>query len=1377
MLFNPLAYHAGGAPRERKPNGVTPDGPKQLSQATEFELPVATTTTAKPSSTTCESDLRQKSIPASAQTVESELRAAGQCPHTVVPRPAQGKGDFARSWDPTLHHGCRHPNGGSMLEPLDGMAPYVDSVDYCSVQELVLNASDEYVRQFDKLTDVPWWLAALTCQSQCNFKERKRLEHALDLRAEVRLGPVLLWRAAKPGVANSKAYTEARRRSLSRAADHVVRQYTETHNGKPDGLQLQAKGRFLKAAQNFTVPTPAEVAAVLGKKTTSNHPTAAAIRHLTVMKLRKIVVDSGHTCYDPSVSSHARDKGVAGDRDLHTVKDFSHKPHVLSGPTDVVTLVDHVAYEEGDLCKYSGHHIILWAPYYPKLAGQGVDSVYFATSERHFTEIIGCGTSGLGQAGATYKQQIMWGWNANDYTFIESEDRRSFTVYEIVTFPQPEVCKQVVFLCAKNTVHLPYPIVDQLTVSLKGHQLEDSGIKTLRPATNVKRVVASKRPGARDVLVMATGTADKPVFSFKYADDVSPDSSCEVSEQVGGLLNYIQTAGPRGQTIKEVQNQIRHFHKELYGDSAAIPSTAALAEFLKAGIEWSTLPNVCYYNRPRPVAPALEAEVVAQPSKTPDVSQHKITVSSSVGSAATPVPAGGDSSSVSSSTPTSPPVIGPEKKKPSSAKAITAFLEKLPVEPSKDVSALKEKWPHLRLLSEHSIESPALTKGGDPSLPSVSNGSAEPLANLGASPYGDDFSAENAKATLIGPDITPSSYNPGVIVNGPGMRQAYKETRMDAFKNVTKPSDSFVKIMSFTVRHFMLNLTRETGIEKGTMHLPTAGEVEESRNRRLQRMRRTAAHLSGETREKPAEIQMKNEVVHKTKKPRGINSLPYDLSVDSGRVGKLLKDLCKNASWFIPGSTPAEIAESLRECSELGERNANMSSQPDMKTLWAEEWGEVSGLMAGDFVAMDETFSQHIVNLTRIVVKYFVIASDEEETLRIWDSLFKIPARIQTVDGSPPDVVSTGWKNCSGAGTTTELNTITAAMRRMLTSTIALVCRHLVKDPATAGLLSDSRFGGSSTDATDFGHAGMVAELKASLDALNFTTFTKAIKETEKDGMLDLRGALGEGGAGTKIARLAYDCTGPKFGDDSVDPGLPFVPDAVYRMVVDYVNRSDGMTIEMDFVKTTVGQVEPVEFLSRVYPSPGTSPTSYAKILRACAKLSVNINGDPMRAELKMRGYMAVDSKTPVVREYIIALATINGFNLAPIDAEALATLYDVDRDMYYRTCCGPYPRNEESDELTYEALSNQLGFTGSELGEYCRILEKCKSWEEIEEMKLPSDSDAVQGDPQGTLRVASHLGYVRLSDVDKSQGLPPSSSSCDADLSPLRGGEAPDVD
>jgi len=366
----------------------------------------------------------------------------------------------------------------------------------------------------------------------------------------VRIGPVLVWRAANPGVSNSKAATDARRKSLSRAADHVIRHHTETHNGKPNGSQLQAKGRFLKAAQNFAVPTQAEVAAVLGRNNTSNHPTAAAIRHLTVMKLRKLVATTGHTCFDPSVSSHVRDEHIAGDRDLHTVKDFSHVPCVALGPVDVVTLVDHVAYEEGDLCKYSGRHIIIWAPYYPKLAGQAVDSVYFATSERHFTEIIGCGTSGLGQAGATYKKQVMWGWNANDYTFIESEDRRSFTVYEIVTFPQPDVCKQVVFLCAKNTVHLPYSIVDQVTVSLKGHHLADSGIQTVRPTTNVMRVVASKRPGARDVLVMSTGTADKPVYSFKYADDTSPDSSCEISEQVGGLLNYIQTAGPRGQTIR-----------------------------------------------------------------------------------------------------------------------------------------------------------------------------------------------------------------------------------------------------------------------------------------------------------------------------------------------------------------------------------------------------------------------------------------------------------------------------------------------------------------------------------------------------------------------------------------------------------------------------------------------------------------------------------------------------------------------------------------------------------------------------------------------------------------------------------------------------------
>jgi hypothetical protein len=372
--------------------------------------------------------------------------------------------------------------------------------------------------------------------------------------------------------------------------------------------------------------------------------------------------------------------------------------------------------------------------------------------------------------------------------------------------------------------------------------------------------------------------------------------------------------------------------------------------------------------------------------------------------------------------------------------------------------------------------------------------------------------------------------------------------------------------------------------------------------------------------------------------------------------------------------------------------------------------------------------------------------------------------------------VCTGWKNCSGAGTTTELNTITAAIRRMLTSTIALVARHLVTDHATAGLLSDPRFGGSSTDATDFGFAGMEAELKASLDALNYTTFTKALKAAEHEGMLALRDALGDGGAGTKIALLAYDCIGPKFGDDAVDPGLPFVPDAVYRMVVDYVNRSDGMTIEMDFVKTTCGQVEPVEFLSRVYPSPGTSPTSYAKILRALSKLSINVNGEPERAELKLRGYMAVDSKTPVLAEYVAALATLNGFDLAPIDEAALAALYDTDRDMYYRVCGGPYPRDEASDELTREVVGDQLGFTGSELDEYCCMLKKCKTWEALEAMKLPSDSDLTQDDPAGTLRVAARNGIVRLSDVDRLQGPPLTSYLSFAHfLSSMRSGEAHD--
>lgn len=1037
------------------------------------------------------------------------------------------------------------------------------------------------------------------------------------------------------------------RNAASLALDRVIRLRTQRHNGhQPAGNNTShVKGKFLRAAQRFQPPTEAEIRASIGERNTSDHPYAASARHLVVSKIRKLCVDTGTSQYDPNGSNYKRDEGVPSGRPIHTLKDLGHDPTCEEPDHDAVgvyTLIDCVCYDTKDLNRYSGSHIALVAPFYPELSGSGIDSIYYADSETTFVEIVGAGTNGVNDsAGARYHNQTNWEFNTNDLTYIESEDRSRFTTYQVLTFPMPDILKQVVFLVALQTIHVPYAVMDLATRYTKDHPLSSTGLRPIGPCRNVKLYKSDPSVAwTKDILVMSCGSPNNPRLSFKYRTDIGPNSSVVVTNELFNMFHYIQHSGKRGQTLREIQDSLRYNMGSDYGEHVSMVKSAVLAEFLKVSLDYGfmDLPNVVYYNVTPRAAPSITATA------------------------------------------------------PATSESTIARLTALPhLQPSKTDGTLPSPMTSGQTTPQLSRTPSASSSAGG------SSGYATSSSSATSQPVPTEHAA--ARAVSAGPKLTNGT-NPGVFVKDDATAAAYQTERMDAYCNRVQPPPGHKQLHKFILRQFIQCIEKDTGVMAKSVHMPSFQEVEDVRTKPLQRARAEAYGRNGEVQADPARVELKNEVIHKIVSPRGITCLEYELGIESGRLGKLLKRIVEKCRWFNPGDNPDQIAESIRHCATMGADAARLS--PSV----------TSGGHAADYAKMDETHSQFTNTIVRSVIEYFAADSCKAEALETYDRVFNMAATLHKKK------LSTGWKNSSGSGITTELNTIVSAFREMVTTSIAMVLPFAPE--GTAEKLSVKR-------------------------PMNSSTFKAAMVAAQDQAYKHLFAPQDQG----RLLSMAYRYIGPKFGDDSLDPAIPLVTDATWLKCSQYLSQCDGMKTDVEFISTRAEDPQPWEYLSRIYPNPIASGTSYCKIEKALDKLSISINSDSERYALKCRGYWTVDSKTPVVNAYLMAMARIHDFELDPLvpDEKTLDELYTTDRDLYYKVKAGPYPTDEQSEELLFESAAKLLAFgTGTELQKFMEGLSKATTREEMAEFKLPLiPGHVARVDPANTTRVASASGQVML--------------------------------
>lgn len=997
--------------------------------------------------------------------------------------------------------------------------------------------------------------------------------------------------ATRSGV---RAFTDER----SRWTDLIIRAHTLYHNGASahfcsgytdqptldelpaaaaKGFPTDSKTRFQNAARKYKVPSEEDIRSAMPQNgsSASSHPYLAAARHLTVVSLRAVARSLGAVqcdpCIGPATAAHQRDYGAFGDSPVNTLKDLARVPvpmpsaeeeKIGNGDHKVVkTLFDCLGYEDS-LSQHSGYDMIIWASFYPELAGETCESVYYADSAETFVEIVG-----KDQATANYEKQYAWDFTPSDIVYIENEDKTAFTVYNVVRYPQPNLLKQVVFLCALQTVNLPYAIVNQLVRWTKGHDLDAVGIRTPKRCDNVVLVPRDpKRPYTQDILVMANGTPGRPTASIKYKNATSPRSCTTMKTELYDYLRYVNAHGGRGLNVTEVIKRLELFIEEEFDT----PGTAAYCELLRTVSWWGELPNAVYY--PLPCKP-----------------------------------------------------------------------QDVPTE------------------------------------------------------------VDSAKGVLAGPNITGNS--PSVVVKTPGAMDAYVEKKMIGKRNKTQPPADYIKASDLVLSTWLKCIEQETGIGKGTVQLVDRELILGNRTKAIQRARFVTDGL-GPTQPEIGRVETKVEASHKTGEcPRGIQNPNYDISIASGVLGKTLEIVLKKTHWYNPGLNPDELAQRVQEC---------------YSTSHTHELHHMGGgVRSVDYTAADDSHSQHSNRITRALIDYFLFEGDKGAALEIYDSCFNMPLQVG------PRVMSSLWKNASGTGITTVLNTVNFSLRELETSIVASVFKSM-------------RLSGELDE-------GAMPRL------LHYSTFLEHLRKIQKTWELEKITTIPaklRRQKSVKFIEAAYHWIGPKFGDDGLAPATPYVDDAGWRLAMDFVDLMDGFERKLE--TTSAVRDEPVEYLSRVYPCPSRTLSSYCKVAKALDKLSIAVNRDREKFILKLRGYWTVDKYAPIVGAYLIALAKMYGVDLSdlgdgkpithaysillPDDCQDkdMRRIYEEDRELYMKVAGGPYPWDPNSSDLCYEAVAEEYGMTSGELREFDQDLANQSTWNGIQSKMLPKKIMEAMDDPLG---------------------------------------------
>jgi hypothetical protein len=510
---------------------------------------------------------------------------------------------------------------------------------------------------------------------------------------------------------------------------------------------------------------------------------------------------------------------------------------------------------------------------------------------------------------------------------------------------------------------------------------------------------------------------------------------------------------------------------------------------------------------------------------------------------------------------------------------------------------------------------------------------------------------------------------------------------------------------------FIDQVSRESGIGLATVTLCAPQVIFDRRTQALQAARlKRYAELDAVA--ALPKTNLKSEVAAKASvAPRGITQLNEELAIQTGRVGLLIKEILKQCEFFMPGGSPHDIATALREYTKLA-----LEASSD------DENCQVSGMHDTDYTKMDETISEYIYkSLFMKFVLAFVHPHDYEEVKKTLEDNVDITTLLNG------KLVKTGYKNNSGSGVTTELNTLVAAFVEYASTCFAI---------------------------TRFTH-----RLRHNTE-LDFTTVRRSTIKTaltyySKNTKLDhiYWGEFMFKDNAPDMWSIPYAVIGPKFGDDGVGVHLPKISDRDWATAASFVTGTIGMILKVSFSRPENGTF----FLGRHYPRPLESLASYADVPTACRKLSIARNLSLERYEQKLHGYWTTDSKTPGIREYLIAVARMYDVELRaydgvvevdeegrPVLTREMADLLASDRDMFYRVAGGPYCVEDDDVPMMMEAIAPQINFDNSSEAEaWLKSLSECASWEELDAFQIPGMDYDPDEEPEGTRRMSGPVASL----------------------------------
>ena len=601
-----------------------------------------------------------------------------------------------------------------------------------------------------------------------------------------------------------------------------------------------------------------------------------------------------------------------------------------------------------------------------------------------------------------------------------------------------------------------------------------------------------------------------------------------------------------------------------------------------------------------------------------------------------------------------------------------------------------------------------------------------PLPNImytrqyGSADEGDDV-GEDGPAVEAAPN--PFGGGPGVAeTRSDAAHEAYMEKRFKPFCNKTVPPENVERLADMLMGFFIKQVSGETAIALNSVSLCGRQVIIDKRTQALQaaRLKRHTELLA-----KPGahKTNLKSEVGPKASAaPRGVTQMNEEMAIQSGRVGLLIKEILKHCSFFMPGKNPHDIATAIRNLTEIADQATN-DAEP-----------VVSGVHDTDYSKMDETISEFIFK--KLFVRFvmaFVHPTDAEEVKKILMDCVDTKA---TLNGT---TYNTGYKNLSGSGITTELNTLVSAFIEYASTCLAITKASYRK----------------------------VHKKELDLKDVKNNTVRAALMRYAKDQQLAhlfWGDFMFKEGKEVDIWSVPYAVTGAKFGDDGVGPSLPGISDADWDGAAMFFTGSIGMILKVSFSRPEDGTF----FLGRFYPRPLESLASYADVLKSCRKISIARNMVLEKYVLKLRGYWTTDSKTPGIREYLLAVARLYDVKLEayegiveldddgrPVLSEDMAYLLANDKDMFYRVANGPYCVADEDVAMMTDHITQTVKFEpASEFEAWCDSLAKSTTWEELDEFLLPGTDFDPDAEPEGTVRMSGPAASLLAAGTPQSSAM-----------------------